>query len=86
MIKGGKMKTENQITAQIRKMGKWKHRYDDKGFSRNAIERFQENIDSQIRVLRWVLGEKVTSYYFCVGCLIAHEGKECPICGGHTVK
>ena len=79
------MKTEVDIKAQIRRMRKWKHHYDDKGCSRNAIERFQENINSQIRALRWVLDEKMVSYYFCNQCLIAHKGKKCPTCGGHNV-
>ena len=79
------MKTEADIKTQIRKMRKWKHRYGDERLSENAIERFQENISSQIRALRWVLDEKMVHYYFCNQCLFAHKGKKCPTCGGRNV-
>lgn len=80
------MKTVGEIKTKIGTLRKLKHRYsNNREVSEKAIERFQENIDSQIRALRWVLGEKMVAYYFCVLCLFAHKSKTCPRCGRHTV-
>ena len=79
------MRTKAKIRAMVERNEELKRYYEGQAISADVLERFAENIDSQNRGLRWVLGEEIPDHYFCSTCLIVHDGAKCPKCGNDNV-
>jgi len=65
----------NQI-AELRLEGK-----SNKSIPKALRTHYEDILNGQIRALRWALGYKTGSYYFCVYCQRPHKNFQCPYCG-----
>lgn len=47
----------------------------------SLFSQYQEILKTEIRTLKWVLGHKLPTWYWCVDCQKGHRNLRCPHCG-----
>lgn len=46
---------------------------------------YVEMTQAQVRILSWVLGDDIGTWYWCSKCDLSHEGQACPRCWNSRV-
>ncbi len=78
------MKTKAEIKQYIKKLTEMR----DNAFMVNieGRARYQQAINFMITGLKYALGYKLDTYYWCTKCSIAHRNVRCSKCGNDNLR
>ena len=73
------MKTKAEINSKIKQLREWR---DNSGIEVESLrEQHRQACNLMIMALRFALGYKIGTRYWCLTCARLHKNIKCPYCG-----
>lgn len=79
------MKTKAEIRDKIKALEREKRLVKSSVKPISSQEIVQGFFNAKIGALKWAIGFKTKTRYWCNGCRIMHKEPRCPYCGGETI-